>query len=258
MKRVIQTLSIATTSLWVFTVLFSTTSIYSALRLNLGFGEPKTSASSESWTISLPFCIDNGGFYDISDLIIATDVNDCDGTLISNSVTFIQLISSGSRVERTHNISISIEDLVSRNLTALLFQDDVLDIDLFVTLRYAQVIPLQLSSQTAMSWGAPLANLSIGEITAAPINATHSQKITLISFENHSFSNLNGTMRLELVDDLNQNVGAGVTNICVPSMNSHNAQVEIVVKGDARAQTEARVYFETSVFSFGPVVMPLG
>ena len=258
MKQAIRALTIATTVLWVLLVLFSATSIYSALKLNFGFGEIRASASSEVLTMSLPFHVDNGGFYDISDLNVTTDINNHDGTLISNSATLIPLISRGSRVDTAHNISISMDDIVSKDLTNLIFQDSVFDIDMFVALKYARVIPLHLSSNTTLPWGAPLANLSIGEISFIPINLTHFRIITPLSFENHSFFALDGAIRLELVDDLSHQVGVGATNISVPPMNSCNAPVEVVVQGEARIPAEACLYFETSAFSFGPVVMPLG
>jgi len=208
--------------------------------------------------MSLPFYIDNGGFYDISDLNVTTDINNHDGTSLSNSTTLIPLISRGSRVDGTHNISISMDDVISKDLTSLLFQDSVFDIDMFVSLKHAGVIPLQLYSNTTLPWGAPLANLSIGEISFIPINLTHFRLITPIGFENHSFFALNGTLRLELVDDLNQRVGAGTTDLSVPPMTPCNTQVEVVVRIDAGIPTEANIYFETSAFGFGPVVILLG
>jgi len=255
MKHAIRALSIATTVLWILTVFFSVTSIYSALKLSFGFGELEASASSEVFTMSLPFYINNGGFYDISDLNVTTDINSRDGMRISNSTTLIPLISRGSRVDRAHNISISMDDIISKDLTDLLFQDSVFDIDMFVALKYARAIPLQLSSNTTMFWGAPLANISIGEISYIPIpgNLTHLKIIVPFSFENHSSFTLDGTVRLELVD-----VGVGETSISVPPMTAYSTQVEVVVRSDARTPTEARAYFETSAFSFGPKVIPFG
>ena len=257
MKQAIRALTIATTVLWILLVAFSATSIYSALKLSFGFGEPRASASSEVLTMSLPFYVDNGGFYDISDLNVITAIHSNDGTLISNSTTLIPLISRGGRVDTAHNISISMDAVISKNLTSLLFQDSVFDIDVLVTLIFAHAIPLQLSSNMTLPWGAPLANLSIGEISFIPINLTHFRIITPISFENHSFFALNGTLTLKLIDGQNQNVGAGATNISVPPMNGCSTQVEVVVPSDSRTPTEARIYFKTSAFSFGPVEIPV-
>jgi len=259
MKYVIRALSIANTVLWIITILFSTTSIYSALKLlpplGFGFGDPGVSASADVFTLSLPFYIDNGGFYDISDLNVTTGISSHNGTLISNSTTLIPLVSRGGRVERAHNISISMDDMVSKGLISLLFQDSSFDIGVYVGLKYARAIPLQLSTNMTMPWGAPLANLTIGEISFVPINFTHFQIVAPISFENHSFFTLEGTLRLELVD-----VGAGETNISVPPMNQCITQVKVVVRIGAGIPTEARIYFETSAFTFGPipVVIPHG
>lgn len=257
MKQAIRALSIATTVLWILVVLFSATSIYSALKLSLGFGRPRASVSSEVLTVSLPFYIDNGGFYDLSDLNITTDINNHDGALISDSTTLVPLISRGSRVEENHNISVSWNDIISKDLTILLFQDSVFNIDISVKLKYAHAIPLQLSTNTTMPWGAPLANLSIGEISFTPINFTHFQVNVPFSFENHSFFALDGSVRLDLVDDRGGNVSSGATNINVASMNRCASQLEVVFRIDAGIPTEARVYFETSAFSFGPLVIPI-
>jgi len=257
MKQAIRALSVATTALWILIVLFSVTSIYSALKLGFGFERTEVSASDDVLTVSMSFFVDNVGFYDISNLNVTTDLNNHDGTLISNSTTLVPLISRGSRVERAHNISISMDDIVTGDLTDLLFQDSVLDIAMYVSLKYAHAIPLQLSFNTTIPWGAPLANLSIGEITTIDIDPAHLQKTVPISFENHSFFALNGTVRLELVDR-DQSVGAGTVNISVPPMTPCSTQVEVVVRRNAAVPTKARIYFETAAFSFGPVVMPLG
>jgi len=52
-------------------------------------------------------------------------------------------------------------------------------------------------------------------------------------------------------------VGAGATDISVPPMSGYITQVDAVVPNDAGNPSKARMYFETSAFSYGPVVMPL-
>lgn len=121
MRQVIRALGWATSILWTVIILFSVTALYSVMNLGIGLGEAQILPSSEGVVFSLPFHIDNNGYYDISELNITTSITDCNGTLITLSETFVPLVSRGSSVETAHNVSISLKDIMSIEfaLTAL-------------------------------------------------------------------------------------------------------------------------------------------
>jgi len=252
MKQAIRALGWTIYILWLVLIVFTVTAVYSAFQLGIDFSqEPRTSTSGGTITLLLPFSVDNKGLYDISDLNITTIVKETNRAPISESSTVVPFIPSGSKVNATHNISISLENMASTSLSRLLFYDTNLNVDMTLALSYARVIPLKIATNFTMPWGAPLSNLTIGNL-----RFTGSRIAVPISLENHSFFNVTGTMRLELINNLNQLVGSGSTEINAPSQSVYSKDVEVTVS-DLNIK-EVRLYFDTSVFSYGPVVMPVG
>lgn len=254
MKYAIRALGWATIILWILVILFSGTVVYSAIQIGMNFeGEPEVTASNGEMTMSLPFSISNGGLYDISELNITTRIVAENETVISRSTSSVPLIPKASTVNETHDISVSLDDVLAKNLTYMLFNDINLSVDMSVGLTYAYAIPLRISSNLTMPWGAPLSNLTVGEIT----EISPSQANAPLSFENHAFFGLNGTIRLEILDSFNRLIGSGTTDILVPQEGSYDDVIPVTLTGDFAEKAEARIYFDTSVFSFGPVVIPV-
>jgi hypothetical protein len=108
-----------------------------------------------------------------------------------------------------------------------------------------------------MPWGAPFANLTLGEIAVTPVNITHFQVSIPVSFENHSFLEMNGTIDLEIVDNMNNVVGASSTSFDASPGSPSGTTVEILMSGNPSNIRETRLSFQMPYFSYGPVVMPL-
>lgn len=247
----IRTLAWATYIFWIVLIFFSLTAVYSAVQVAQGFrfGEPQTSTYQGTSTLSLPLRINNAGFYDIANLNLTTLVRDSSGVSVSDSSTFVQLIPHGMDSSLKHNITLDVGSMNLSQLSHLLFSDDDLTVDATVTLDYADVIPFALGTNLSMPWGAPLYNLTLGSFSMSGASAT-----VPFSFDNHSFFDLNGTVRLEIVDSLDHVVGQGTTNIFALPHSDYSNNVTVTVSGVPAA---ARLYFQTSVFDFGPVVIPL-
>jgi len=257
MKQAIRALGWAIYVLWLVIIVFTVTAVYSAFQVSVNFGEQRPpSVSGSDMIFSLPFSVENNGFYDISDLSITTVVQESNGALISNSSTGPILISSGNRVDATHDISISLENMTSAGLSRLLFYDTDLNVDMSLALKYAGVIPLKISTNFTMPWGAPLNNLTFGNIVVIPYNSTHVRTMLPISFENNSIFSLNGTVRTEIVNTLNQQVGDATTQITAPPQSGYSTTLAVLVPVSSSLK-EARLYFDTSVFTYGPVVIPI-
>lgn len=261
MKWAIRALGWAIYILWLITIVFTVTAVYSATQLGIGFGgEPQTSTSGGTIILSVPFSIDNKGFYDIADLNITTLIKENNGALVSNSSTVVPLISRGSKVDATHNISISLDEMTSASLARLLFNDTNFNVDLILALNYAHVIPLQISTSFQnFTWGAPLYNLTIGNIPTPELyNSTHVRAILPLSFENHSFFTLNGTVRTEIINTSERRVGGSTTHVNVPAQSGGTTPLTVYISTSAGSLKEVRLYFDfPSVFSYGPVVMPI-
>jgi len=257
MRQAIRVLGWATNIFWITLLFFTVTTVYSAFQLGVGFGEPSMSSLDGTFVASLPLNITNRGFYDISDLNITTLVKDSEGASISNSSTFVQLIPRGSNASLRHNITVSLSQLTTENLSYLLFNDSNFNVDISLKLNYAKAVPFRISTNFTMPWGAPLSNLTLGNIAVTPYNTTHVMIVIPVSFENHSFFELNGTMRLEIVDNVDHIVGEGATSINSLPHSGYGDALEVLSTGNPANIREAHIYFETSVFSYGPVVILL-
>lgn len=258
MKQSIGALGWATEIIWIATAVFIFTSLYSPLKMMLErqveIGSTQTSLSNGTITMSLPFFINNTGFYDISDLNVTTYLADYRGTSISRSTTFVQNIPRGASVGETHEISISLNDIMSKNLTYLLFNDTTLILNGSVALKIAHVIPLQASLSGNTSWRAPFHSLSIVKMGFPDwYNSTHHSTTMWLSFENHSPFNVNGTIKLEIFNERDEYVGFGTDGVNVHSRKAYNEKVTVYIPSENLSKfTErgkAHVHFKSSLVS---------
>jgi len=250
MRQSIRALGWASKILWIAATVFMVTSLYSPLKLilerQIDIGSPQPSFSNGTMTVSIPFFINNTGFYDISDLNVTTSTTDCNSTLISTSTTSVQNIPRGGSVNETHAISVSIDDIISKNLTYLLLHDAAIILDVSVGLRIAHLIPLRVSTSVDMSWGAPFYNASIRIADfPEPYNSTHYSITAWSSFENHSPFDVNGTLRLEIFNEREEIIGLWIDQVSAPSGGEYSEKVIIYVRLSKFSGTgEVLAYFE--------------
>ncbi len=259
MRYAVRALGWATKIVWILMVFFAATSVYSALNVKMGFGQPQVFLSSGFIIISVPLFVNNTGLYDLSELNMTVAVTDYNESFASTSTTFVPSIPRGSNIETAHNVSMSLDDTTSK-LLDYLFNDTVFNLDLSLKLNFAGAIPFQVSTNMTMPWGAPLYNFSIGQVSYNFLNLTHQEVIIPISFENHSsYFSVDGFMRVEIYNDNGELLGSSVSDLNVPSHSGYDGQMETIVDvSKVTGRGEVHFYFETSAFSIGPVVMPYG
>jgi len=249
MKPAIRALGIAIIIIWIFLIAFSVTALYSVMNLGIGFGEAQFFPSSTGVMLSLPFFINNSGYYDISELNVTTRITDSNGTLLTVSETFVPLVSTGSNIEAAHNISIELSDVMER--IELIFNDSFFVFDTFVALNFARFVPVQLSMNMTVPWGAPFNNVSVGEISVLPFNSTHVRVVVPLSFENNSYFDITGTMQLEIYNDVDELVTSGETSLDVRSQSPYDGQVDMDPTEASKLTDSGRVHFifETPMFT---------
>lgn len=253
MKYAIRALGWTTTILWILIILFSGTVVYSAMQIRMNFEEePEVTHSNNALTMSIPFSINNGGLYDISELNITTLIVAENETSISHSTSLVPLIPKTSEVNKTHDISLSLDDIMAKNLTHMFLNDTDLKVDMFVALTYAHAIPLRISSNLTMPWGAPLYNLAVAGIS---IDSPDQVNVSL-SFENHAVFSLNGTIRLEIVDSNNQ-THSGTTDIFVLSEDSYDKAIPVTMEGVPGDRVEVHLYFNEMYLKSWTLVMTI-
>jgi len=253
MKIAIRMLGIATIILWLVILFFSVTAVYSVMNLGVNLGEVQMLPSSKGITFSLPFSIDNNGYYEIADLNLTTCVTDPDGTLIDLTETFVQSIPRDTTVNATHTIPLDLDSIMSMDYLPFLFEDSEFNVEIFVGLNFAQAVPVQLSTNATIPWGAPLADFSVGSVSVSPLDSTHAEASMPLSFENHAILDLTGTLTLELYNDSQNMITSGETVIRVPSHQSYSDRIVMYTSlQDASKVTSSgkvHVIFETPMFT---------
>lgn len=227
----------------------------------IGFSEPEFELGEEGLSISFPFQINNTGYFTISDVVITTNISDYKGALVSRDRVVIPLVPEGSVSRDALELELGIDNMLSEELNHLLFRDSELSVDVSARFTYAHLITfgIQLPNQT-FPWGAPLHNLSFGELTSpTSYNGTHYRVSLPISFESNLPLNL-GTVRLELLNDKRDRISKTTVEAGVP-MGGYS-ELEMFVKGqdlDRLTRTgHIRLYFTISGSTHGPVEVPYG
>ncbi len=238
--------------------IFLATAMYSMFNTfmarGVGFEGGQTYASNGVLVLPLRFFINNTGYYDISEVSFITYVRDYGGTLVSTSITPIELVARGNATEGIHNRFISLADVVTTNLTYLT-QDSELKMDMSIGFRYAYAFYFQMTipNMSRISWGAPLYNLSIGE-ALYHFNGTHHLLDLPFSFENHSsFFNATGIMQFKVYSSQEEYLGSGATHVSAPTGSRYKDRIKVVVSKETDTGY-VHIYFE----GFGPVVKPYG
>jgi hypothetical protein len=253
MKIAIRMLSIATIILWIVILFFSVTAVYSVMNVGINLGEVQMLPSSKGIIFSLPFSITNNGYYELTDLNLTTRVTDPDGTVLDLTETFVSSIPQGTNVNASHTIPIDLDVIMSMDHLLLLLNDSSFNVEIFAGLNFARVIPVQLSTNVTMPWGAPFAYFSVGTISVSPYNSTHSEASIPVSFENHAIIDITGTLKLEFYNNLDEQIVSGMTAISVPSQQSYSDRILVYTRqqdiSKLTGSGNVHVIFETPMFT---------
>lgn len=262
MKIPIRIIGIATAFFWIILIVFSVSAAYSVKDLQFDFGEPQIGITSDNKILfSLPITIINKGYYNIGFFNVTTEVSDKEGFTITRGTTFIPIIQKGKGITTTHNTTIDVNDLLQSNQACAfyLFNGTELKILEVVSMRIAEVIPVQASTNLSIAWGAPLYNFTLGEIEYIACNQTHLRAIIPISFENHAFFDLTGSIQICMYNSTDMLVDEGQTTIEARQNSPYRGYIELYVLTAEMTETGYfEVYFLTPFFSYGPLVIPYG
>jgi hypothetical protein len=235
------------------------TAVYSVKDVAFNFGEPQMSANTNGeMTFSLPVTITNRGFYNIGAFTIETQVFDSGGLSVVRGSTVVPLVRKNDEVTITHNMTIDAGDLLKSD-SNYLFNDGDLMIYAAVGMEIAEVIPVEASTNFTAPWGAPLYNFALGEPSYAPYNATHFVVTIPVSFENHAFFDLTGTMQIRMYNSTGRRIGWGEMSLNAYADSPYSGSIDFYVSMVGVTSTGSfRVYFYTPLFDYGPLVIPYG
>jgi hypothetical protein len=253
MNIAIRMLSVSTIILWIVILFFSVTAVYSVMNLGINIGEAQMLPSSKGIIFSVPFSVSNNGYYEIADLNLTTRVTDPNGTVLDLTETVIPSIPRGTSINATHKVPLDMEAILSMDHVPLLLDDSEFNVEIFAGLNFARAVPVQLSTNTTIPWGAPLANFSLGRIAVSSHNSTHGEISISVSFENHAILDLTGTLKLEFYSDSQELITSGETIINVSSRQSYAGRIIAYPRqqdvGKLTSSGNVRVIFESPMFT---------
>jgi hypothetical protein len=80
-----------------------------------------------------------------------------------------------------------------------------------------------------------------------------------ISFENHAFFEMMGDIRVHMYSGTNRLIGNGQTLVQAPSGSFYSGSLDMFVSAlSATSRGRFEVFFDTPLFSYGPLVIPYG
>jgi hypothetical protein len=251
-------ISLATTILWGTLAIFIITAAYSASLIEIQFGDPEIFLSDNNvLVIMLSMKINNKGYYHIREFLLKTEVKDENGIKISNQQTYVDIIPARMQTWVKHNITFILNDLTG--IISLLFKDANLTLTSEVELKFTELLPVELYTNTSYLWGAPFHNFTLGEPAFEQYNYTYSILSLPLNFENHSFFNITGTVYLKVFNEQDDIVSAAKFPIEVYSGSKYSDRLKIYVKNtEIPIGGRVELFFESETFSFGPLVIYLG
>jgi len=259
MKHAIRALGVATSILWMVFLFFVVTAGYSALNFKAETEKAQVSTSNETLRILIPFKISNAGYYEITELNVTTKVLGRNGTVISKSTTLIPRVPKESSLSKSHNVSINIKELLL-NFPDYLVEDSNLTLENTVQLRFAKVLPICVSANMSMQWGAPLRGLHVKQKSLRPYNSTHSEVAFEISFENGSpYFSVVGTMETKIYNEQGELLASTTSRLKVASNSVFNEEISVLAeRNKLTSDGEVYLYFDTYTFKCGPLVVHYG
>jgi len=200
-----------------------------------GIGEPSLTLSDGNLFMSIPFRINNTGFYDISEVCINIEIYNGAEKIAEFSTQRVN-IPAGEMAASNLSASVSLEDLLSKD-GKLLTNDTELNASVAFHFRVAHVIAFKIAKNFTFHWGAPFSNLTIQHVSC---NGTH-QVFSVSIFNNAPFP-ISGPLRLEILNPSNITVGSMEQQIDVPSKGLYQGLFEVPVSELTNNGT-VRLYF---------------
>ena len=258
MRVPIRIIGIATSAFWIFLIIFSASAIYSMKDFQVSLGQPQTSTTEDHELLfSFPVSVVNTGLYEIADFNISRNFLDEEGSAVAGGSISIPVIGQGQTINVTQNVKLNVTDLLQTH-QSLLNNDTDLTTNMRLSMLAAGVIPVQASSNSSMQWGAPLYNLALGTPQLAMFNATYSVATVPLSFENHAFFDLTGTVWLRAYSNVSELIGQGQTSIQVAQDSPYAGNLEVYVPSAAGPVVRFEVFFVTTFFNYGQEIAAHG
>lgn len=258
MRIPIRIIGVITSIFWIFLILFAFTAVYSMKDMQYSLGDLETATTQDNeLLLSFPVSVTNTGYYDLASFNISMKILNASGSEVARGATLIPRVPQGQTVNTTHAMKLNITNLLATNQD-LLFNDSYWSINEVVSMNAAEVVPVIASSNLSLQWGAPLHNLFFGPPTTELYNQSHVRVLIPVSFENHSFFNLTGTVKTRILDDNNSVIGKYQIYFDSPQHSPYKGKLEFYVPTRTASNVRCEALIQTQFFTYGPMVINLG
>lgn len=249
MRHTIKAVGWAIAILWIAVLILPVTVALSLLEIveakSIGIQEPMGFFSYGKFLLSIPYYINNTGFYDLTDVSLSLDIQR-ENEIISTSSAEMLSVPAGVKVTSHCNFSIGMEELLSRH-KELLTMDTILNVSLHLHFKVAYAMAFTVSTSTIMPWGAPFHELTIVNVTYDSASRVLSASL---SFNNHAFFHVNGTFTMKLYNSALETVGLAVLNLDAPPQRSFQTSFRIIIDDTSKLTQKVFIrlyYFNTQI-----------
>ncbi|MEM3673797.1 MAG: hypothetical protein QW468_06235 [Candidatus Bathyarchaeia archaeon] len=244
MRQTIRAIGWLIAFLWIFTILLPVTVGLSLAELlkskAMGIQEPTFSFQNGNFSVSMPFYVNNTGFYDLSDISVNVHIRKENKT-ISMFSAHLPNVPAGVLVNSSCDFSVSLEEIASKD-RGLFTNDTELLVDAGLGFKVAYVIVLGVSMAFPTSWGAPFHNLTASNFAYDGVNKFY----MLLSFENHAQFPIYGSLTVKLYNVDDEFLGNTSQPVNVLSGEAFSNVFEVTVDEPSKMTANGliRVYFE--------------
>ncbi len=259
----IRMLGIATSIFWIIIVAFIASSAYSLKDLNLQVGEAKLFPGHDGEIVlTMPFSIYNGGSYTLQGFDLTTVFLNAKGIEISRATSSLPQIQQGQNATFLHNATLNINKLAEQN-SNYIFDDSSLTCTVTAGLNFAELLPATLSTNVSFPWGAPFYNLELETPQFGGGNSSHTTVKVPLSYENHATFDITGNLKIRLIGADGTPLAETQKPVNSTKGRSYSGNVYFSVPiasvpPSSNPSGTFEVYFSTSMFDYGPMVIPYG
>jgi hypothetical protein len=258
----IKMLGIITALFWIILISFIVSAGYALKSVNFNVGKPEfIPTPAGDITFSLPLYVDNAGYYDLKGFNITTAVYGQHDEELAKDSTYIQTIPKGQQMTIAHNATLKMEQL-TKNQAQILFNDTKLTLVTTAGFDFAELMPTQLTTNFTYEWGAPFHNLALGPPQYNAPTRSGVRMTLPMSFNNHAAFDIVGNVSAKIYDNTGKALSESQTTIFAPSKTHFAGELVFLLPIDAASAPssdgQVELFFETSVFKYGPLVIPYG
>jgi hypothetical protein len=183
--------------------------LWSAIQIpSIYIGQATQLPSNGSLMYDLPVLVSNRSPLSLSGMTVDGSAGDCYGNTILRGTAGPISISGGSNTTVNINIVFNLSGIPPEVIQKLATADSNLTVNVELQGAVNPFLNVMAKASGAYSWGAPLKDLSFGEVTLEPYNATHCAiKSTLTFWDNSHFLGVNGEVSGSIMDNSGREVG---------------------------------------------------